>query len=119
MQAEIDALMAKVGMSLDQVKAASELRWYRRGLTDSDCKVIAHLAGSGSLPQLRNLWLSNNQIGDGGMQAFASAVASGSLAHLEVRSLATALLPCPEPWHAHSLGSEVLFDVRYTPMRRY
>ena len=54
----------------------------------------------------------------GAMQVFASAVASGALAQAKVCSLATALLPCPEPWHAHSPGSEILFDVQYTPMHR-
>ena len=38
---------------------------------------------SGSLPQLQFLRLDSNSIGDGGMQAFASTVASGSLASLK------------------------------------
>ena len=77
-----------------------ELYLYGNQIGDGGMQAFASAVASGSLPQLRTLWLSNNQIGDGGMQAFASAVASGSLAHLEVCSLATALLPCPQPWHA-------------------
>ena len=34
---------------------------------------------SEATPQLLELWLNGNQIGDGGMQAFASAVAGGAL----------------------------------------
>ena len=45
-------------------------------------QAFASAVPSGSLPQLRELWLFDNQIGDGGMQAFASAVASGSLASI-------------------------------------
>ena len=46
-------------------------------------QAFASAVASGSLPQLRDLRLYENQIGDGGMQAFASAVASGSLPSLK------------------------------------
>jgi hypothetical protein len=46
-------------------------------------------SASGSLPQLQELYLYENQIGDGGMQAFASAVASGSLASLNTIAVDT------------------------------
>ena len=42
---------------------------------------------SRSLPQLQNLFLHSNEIGDDGMQEFAAAVASGSLPHLRTLNL--------------------------------
>ena len=46
-------------------------------------QAFASAVASGSLPNLTHLELAGNNIGDGGMQAFASAVASGSLASLK------------------------------------
>ena len=51
---------------------------------------------------MQSLDLSGNQIGDKGLEAFANACASGSLAQLKVSSLPTALLPWSESWHVHS-----------------
>ena len=50
-------------------------------------QAFASAVASGSLPQLRVLDLGVNKIGDGGMQAFASAVASGSLASITAINL--------------------------------
>ena len=81
-------------------------------ITDEGMKEFADILVMGTLLNLTELWLLHNPIGDVGMQAFASAVANGgALTQLKVHSLATALLPCPERWHTHSLDSEVLFDV--------
>ena len=54
--AEIDALMKRVGASLNQVKAATELDWSYKSINDSDCKVIAWLIASGALDQLQVCW---------------------------------------------------------------
>eukprot|EP00966_Prymnesium_polylepis_P081688 1892354-Prymnesium_polylepis.1 len=41
------------------------------------------LASSGAMAKLEKLLLFNNQIGDQGMQAFSTALASGAMANLE------------------------------------
>ena len=42
----------------------------------------AHFSASGALPQLKELYLDDNQIRDVGMQALAGAVSKGALAQL-------------------------------------
>jgi len=85
--AAIVAFLNKVGMTWEDVKHEEALRWLGKGIDDKDCKTIAHLIASGSLPKLTYLKLDDNQIGDAGMSALASAIASGSMAKLAVLSL--------------------------------
>jgi len=86
--AEREAFMKKVGSSYDEVKRATRLNWSSKGLTDSDCRVIAHLVASGALANLTRLDLSSNKISDPGMIALAGAIASGALANLKELNLA-------------------------------
>ena len=90
--AEIDAFMKKVGSSMDAVKAATSVGWLGRSLTDSDCKVIAHLGAIGALAQLEELYLFNKQIGDAGITVLADACGRGAMALLEVSSHPSPLL---------------------------
>jgi len=77
---KMDEFWTKVDSSEDQVKDAAWLFWERKNLDNADAKHIAHLAISGSLGALKELYLGRNEIGDEGMKAFASA--SGSLRNL-------------------------------------
>lgn len=53
--AQIDALMKKVGSSLNEVKAATELDLSRNSLNAEDAKYIAQLLSSGLAPKLSTL----------------------------------------------------------------
>ena len=48
------------------------------------CSSLATACGSGALPQLKELWLQGNQIGNEGMIAFAAAIGSGAMAKLTI-----------------------------------
>jgi Ran GTPase-activating protein (RanGAP) involved in mRNA processing and transport len=71
----------KVGMTQEDVKDTKVLNLNDKQLTNEDCLVIGHIAANGSLAELEELWLGGNQIGDGVLQAFASAVLP-NLTHL-------------------------------------
>ena len=73
-EAEMAAFFAKVGVSREQVRSATQLDWYSKELTAGDCKVIAHLIAAKFMPVLTNLNLSDNQIGDEGAKAIAEAL---------------------------------------------
>jgi len=81
--AEIDAFFKKVRTSLEEVKSATSLNWSGESLTDSDCKVIAHIIASGAMAQLQKLFLHENHIGDAGVTALAEACAGGAMASLQ------------------------------------
>ena len=53
--AELNAFLKKVGSSIDMVRGATKLDWSFKLLTGADCKVIAHLAASGAMPNLETL----------------------------------------------------------------
>ena len=72
MEAKIEAFLRKVGLSLDEVRAATDLNWQEKWIKDSDCKVIAYL------------------------------ITCGALDHLTVRWRPAALFPCHETWQVHS-----------------
>ena len=70
--ADLDALLKKVGETMEQIRQAEELRWDNKGIDDSDCTVIAHLfAALGSLPKLTKFNLFKNPIGDAGIQSLS------------------------------------------------
>ena len=77
-EAEMAAFFAKVGVSLEQVRSAIQLKWSNKGLTDGDCKVIGFLIAAKFMPALRNLELYGNNIGDEGAKAIADALKSGT-----------------------------------------
>ena len=56
------------------MRQATTLYWYSKGLNDDHVKAIACLISSGALPNLVDLRLSSNKIGDTGMIAFADAI---------------------------------------------
>ena len=69
-------------------QSSSYINWSSKGLTDDDMMVMSHIViSNGALASLEKLYLSNNQIGDAGMQAFSTALAGGALASLERLSL--------------------------------
>ena len=78
----LDMFMKKVGMSLDQVKQATELHWVSKEINNSDCKVIAHLIEIGALASLERLILEFNEISADGIRELADACAGGALANL-------------------------------------
>ena len=57
---------------------------FNKKFTDDDAVALADLGDSGALAKLERLYLSDNQIGDYGMKAFSTAIASGALPKLEV-----------------------------------
>jgi hypothetical protein len=73
-EAEMATFFAKVGGSLEQVRSATQLDWYAKGLTAGDCKVIAHLMAAKFMPVLTILGLAGNEIGDEGAKAIAEAL---------------------------------------------
>ena len=73
-------------LPLEKVRQDAEVSLADLQLVDLDLQVLAgfvRAAGRGSLANLMNLRLGNNQIGDEGMKAFSSALSSGSLPALE------------------------------------
>ena len=56
------------------MRQATTLYWFSKGLNDDNVKAIACLISSGALPNLVNLQLNYNQIGDTVMIAFADAI---------------------------------------------
>ena len=45
---------------------------------------MANACATGAMPQLKELYLTENQIGDTGVTALANACATGAMAHLEL-----------------------------------
>jgi hypothetical protein len=80
---------------------------------DAGVEALGKACVGGALAQLEWLWLNWNQIGDTGMQALSTALAGGAMAHLRVSSLPNALNRCLKTWHACSPGLIVSFDVPY------
>ena len=65
-------------------QSSSYINWSSKGLTDDDMMVMSHIViSNGALASLEKLYLSNNQIGDAGMQAFSTALAGGALTQLQ------------------------------------
>ena len=54
-KAELEAFLEKVGSSINELEGAVEMDWSSKSLTGADCKVIAHLAASGAMPNLETL----------------------------------------------------------------
>ena len=52
---KLEAFLEKVGSSINELEGAVELDWSSKSLTGADCKVIAHLAASGAMPNLETL----------------------------------------------------------------
>ena len=63
---------------------------------DTGMSALASACANGPLPALRKLLLSDNQIGDAGMSALASACANGALDKLEVSWCPTVVSLCPD-----------------------
>ena len=72
-----------------------------RAFRSEHVEVLGLALVSGALPQLKDLWLSENSIGDVGLSALADVVSKGALDHLTVCWRPTALFPCLETWHTH------------------
>lgn len=64
-----------------------------KSLDDTDVVLVAKILGNGALPQITELWLNGNQIGDAGVSALAGACATGAMAQLKVSWRLTALPP--------------------------
>ena len=94
---------------------AQILRLDGNDIGDAGLTALAKAVESGALAQLTRLDLDTNRIGDAGLTALAEAIkpaadnASGALDKLTVRWCPTALSPCPETWHMHSLSFVCLF----------
>ena len=84
------------------VYAVQKLDLSLNQIGDKGLEAFATACASGSLAHLEKLVLSRNLIGVAGLEALANTFAMGSLAQLKVSSLPTALLPWSETWHAHS-----------------
>ena len=82
---------------------------------DAGVEALSKACVGGALASCTTLILRENQIGDAGMEAFSGALANGAMAQLQVSWRLTALTPCLEPWQARSLGLTVLFGVPYVP----
>ena len=80
---------------------------------DAGVEALSKACVGGALASLEKLYLSNTQIGDAGMQAFSTALAGGAMAQLQARSLPTALSLIPETLHVHSPDSDDLYGVQY------
>ena len=89
---------------------ALETLWLNENqIGDAGLSALASACASGALPKLTELYLQWNKIRDTGMAAFADALSKGALDHLTVCWLPTTLYTCPETCHAHSSDPEVLF----------
>ena len=52
------------------------------GISEEHMSTFSRAVSKGALPNLKQLWLGRNKIGDTGMAALADAVSTGALAHL-------------------------------------
>jgi Leucine-rich repeat (LRR) protein len=73
------SLVRKAGSTLGWLAQTRILAWPQKGLDAADCAVLASIIRSGALPQLTELSLPDNMIGDVGVQMIAEACAGGAL----------------------------------------
>mmetsp|Transcript_18795 Transcript_18795/g.38258 ORF Transcript_18795/g.38258 Transcript_18795/m.38258 type:complete len:267 (+) Transcript_18795:89-889(+) len=72
-EAAVRKLLLKVGTStLEQVMRSQRLEWYNKGLDAGDAKVVAHVIAIS--PELRELAMGSNSVGDEGAAAIAEAL---------------------------------------------
>jgi hypothetical protein len=68
------ALSSKAKTSVAALATSRRLAWSGRGLTDTDTATLAALLAAGALPELEELDLSSNSIGDRGLVALSEAL---------------------------------------------
>ena len=79
---DMRSLVRKAGSSLDRLATASILAWPDKGLNVVHCAVLASIIRSVALPQLTELSLLDNMIGNAGVRTIAEACAGGVLPQL-------------------------------------
>ena len=110
---DIKALCIQCRTTLDSLlrKPPNALWWHAKHLQHQHAAALGSLIGSGALASVTLLNLGDNKFGNTGVEALAKACANGAMAQLKVSSRPSVSSPCLEPWHAHSLDSDVLFGV--------
>jgi len=76
----------KRGTSCRELRAATELDWWQKGLDTNDMAVLGMILRF--LPSLQSLEVSDNPVGDTGMQAMCAGLGVGTASSLSVLNLA-------------------------------
>eukprot|EP00325_Prymnesiales_sp_UTEX-LB-985_P024718 CAMPEP_0174716512 /NCGR_PEP_ID=MMETSP1094-20130205/24294_1 /TAXON_ID=156173 /ORGANISM="Chrysochromulina brevifilum, Strain UTEX LB 985" /LENGTH=214 /DNA_ID=CAMNT_0015916281 /DNA_START=15 /DNA_END=659 /DNA_ORIENTATION=+ len=84
----VDRLLGRLGTTKAQMRSASQLNWAGKGVSNSDCTLIAHVIKTSSAytanPSISLLSLDNNMIGDDGLAQISEAlkIRNGMLANV-------------------------------------
>jgi Ran GTPase-activating protein (RanGAP) involved in mRNA processing and transport len=75
--------MRSLGRCLNLCASLQVLTFGSLVMSDAACTALFATLASGALPQLKELDLTRNQIGDEGLESFSAALVSGEIAKLE------------------------------------